>query len=257
MSRANLSTKADLVNSALSKMAISGITAPPQATDYVTLLSRLEGMMYEFEQGRGICANYNFTDQPNTADYHGMDFGLFEPVSSILALKTLQDYAIPPNPTLLAAASAGVTSLSNQTFEIRETQYPRRQARGSGNTLRYNRWQRFYRKPDRVPLGCDSFILDNRAINDYSESYLGYLRPDEDITAFTITHTGGLKVISSSHTNTLIRYRLEGLNPSIDNGLEQVRLSLTTSTGRKDERLINFEVLPVTLEPERFNPTTP
>ena len=107
MARANMATKADLVNSALSKMSISGITAPPQATDYVTLLSRLEGMMYEFEESRGICCRYNFTDPPDTADYHGMDFGLFEPISSILALKNAARLRTAPHPNTLGLCIGG------------------------------------------------------------------------------------------------------------------------------------------------------
>lgn len=252
MSRAGIATKLDILDSALSKMSISGITAPPQASDFQTLLQRLEGLMYELEESRNICCQYNFTEQPDTADSHGMDFGLFEPIANILALRTLQDYGLTPNPALLASAAAGVTSLSNQTFTLRETQYPRRQGRGAGNTLRYNRWQRFYRQPERPPLDCNTYCLQTEEINDFSESWIDYLKAGESIASHQISLTGGLTLISNSQDDNTILYRLRGENPSADNGSDQVRLRITTSTGRVNERLISFEVLPITLEQERF-----
>ena len=176
MGAVSLSSKLALVNAALDKMSISGITAPPESSDYSALLQRLEGLMYELEEGRNICCQYNFTSEPDTGDPHGMSYGLFEPISSLLAFKTLQDYALPIAQPLQASVASAISSISNQTFELRETQYPRRQPRGSGNTLRYNRWQRFYRMPDRTPIDCDSFRLNTDEINDYSEDYFNYLQ---------------------------------------------------------------------------------
>ena len=252
MGSVNLSSKLDLVNAALDKMSISGITAPPQASDYQALLQRLEGIMYELEEGRNICCRYNFTAQPDTNDPHGMSYGLFEPISSLLAFKTLQDYALPIAQPLQASVASAISSISNQTFHIRETQYPRRQARGSGNTLRYNRWQRFYRQPSRVPLDCDSFRLNTNEIDDYTENYFDYLRPGEDIASHQLAATSGLNVISNRRSTSEINYRLQGNNPEEDNGFEQVKITITTTLGRVDERIINFEVLPITNDSDRF-----
>ena len=47
MSVGSRSLKLDLIDSALSKITISGITAPAVPDDYQTLLNRLEGLMYE------------------------------------------------------------------------------------------------------------------------------------------------------------------------------------------------------------------
>lgn len=253
-------TKLDLINSAFSKMAISGITAPTMPSDYDTALSRLEGMMYEFEDAKNVCCQYNFTDNPDTGDRHGMSFALFEPISNILAVRLLGDYAIPPVPALISASSAAISSLSAFTFQLRETQYPRRQARGAGNTLRYNRWQRFYRKPAQVENVCSTIRLDTGEINEYSESWLDYLRPGETISTVEVFTTDGVRFFSGANDGQTVTYRLEGLNPSIDNGVEQLRIRVTTNTGRKDERLIDIQVLPITTEPGRFttiqNPTT-
>lgn len=252
MSKPGNTTKLDIVNSTLSKISISGITAPAMGEDYSTVLHRLEGMMHELESTRNICCNYNFTTAPDGSDEHGMGFGLFEPISNILAIRVLQDYSIPPNDALLAAASAAVSSLSSATFQLRETQYPRRQPRGAGNTLRYNRWQRFYRKPDRVPIICSTVSLNTGEINDYTQSWADYLRPSEDIDSYTIMLTEGLRLVDDSGDDQTITYRLEGLNPTIDNGVENIRLRVITTDGRIDERLIAVEVLPVTTDDVRF-----
>ncbi len=252
MSRPDRVTKLDIVNSTLSKIAISGITAPAMGEDYQRVLDRLEGMMYEFEETRNICCDYNFTVSPDGADDHGMMLGLVEPIANILAIRVLHDYGIGPSEGLLASANAGVSSMSAQTFQLRETQYPRRQPRGAGNTLRYNRWQRFYRKPDRVPLICSSFALTTNEVNDFTESFNDYLKTGEDIESYRLTLTGGIELLDDSESDGVITYRIRGLNPSIDSGVEQIQIRITTTDGRLEERLVNAEILPLITDNVRF-----
>lgn len=256
MSQYERTTKLDIVNSALGKISISGITAPAMESDYSRVLNRLEGLMYELQQARNICCNYNFTEMPCGSDPHGMSFGLFEPIANILVLRVLSDYGIQPDNAMLAAANAAISSLHAQTFQLRETQYPRRQPRGAGNTLRYNRWQRFYRKPDRVPLICSTIDMDTGEVNDYTESFIDYLKPLEDIESYTLMHTGGLQRVSDREENGVIHYRLRALNPSLDNGVEQIRIKMTTTDGRVEERLISAEVLPITTDEFQFTSRT-
>ena len=252
MSVVERSTKLDIVNSTLSKIAISGITAPAMGEDYRRVLNRLEGMMYEFSETLNICTDYNFTPAPCGSDKHGMRFGLVEPISNILALRVLQDYGLEPGSALIASANAGVSALSAETAIPRETQYPRRQPRGAGNTLRYNRWQRFYRKPDRVPVICSTFAITTNEINDYTESFNDYLRSGEDIESYRLRLTGGIELISVSESDGVINYRIRGLNPSIDSGVEQIQIRIVTTDGRLEERLINAEVLPLITDNVRF-----
>ncbi len=252
MSNPIRSTKLDIVNSALSKIAISGITAPAMAEDYSRVLDRLEGMMYEFSETLNICTDYHFTPSPDGADNHGMRLGLFEPISNILALRILQDYGLEPGSALLASANAGVSALSAETAVVRETQYPRRQPRGAGNTLRYHRWQRFYRKPDRVPLICSSFALTTNEVNDFTESFNDYLKTGEDIESYRLTLTGGIELLDDSESDGVITYRIRGLNPSIDSGVEQIQIRITTTDGRLEERLVNAEILPLITDNVRF-----
>lgn len=252
MSKPERVTKLDIVNSALGKIAISGITAPAMGDDYARVLDRLEGMMYEFEQARNICCNYRFTESPDGSDPHGMALGLVEPVSNILVIRVLSDYGITPRETMLAAASAGISSLHAQTFRARETQYPRRQPRGSGNTLRYNRWQRFYRKPYRVPVSCDTIRISGGEINDYTESFISYLLPGEDIEHYEIMATQGVALVSARQSPGIIHYRLEGMDPTVTPDTGQVRVRVTTTDGRVEERTVNVQVLPAT-DDSRFN----
>ena len=256
MSKPDRITKLDVVNSALGKISISGITAPAMGEDYSRVLDRLEGMMYEFEQARNICCNYNFTESPDGSDPHGMPLGLFEPIANLLVMRVLSDYEIRPTDGMVAASNAAISSLHAQTFQLRETQYPRRQPRGAGNTLRYNRWQRFYRKPDRVPVICSTISLNTDEINDYTESFIDYLKPSEDISSFSVRVTGGIELVSSREDQGIIHYRLMGLNPTIDAGVEQLRIKINTTDGRIEERLISAEVLPITTDQFRFTSQT-
>ena len=209
-------------------------------------------MMYELEEARNICCSYNFTDCPDTGDEHGMLPALFEPISNILCIRVLQDYGVSPTEALLTSANSGITSLGNLTFQLRETQYPRRMPRGSGSSLRYNRWNRFFRPAQRVPLICTSERMVDGEVNDFSYDFNSYLRRNEDIESFTIVHTGGLIVLSSSEENGFIHYRIRAMSPTENEGLEQLRIKITTTTERVEERLVNFEVTPITNDPNRF-----
>ena len=47
-----------------------------------------------------------------------------------------------------------------------------------------------------------------------------------------------------------------GLNPTIDAGVEQLRIKINTTDGRIEERLISAEVLPITTDQFRFSSQT-
>ena len=257
----SLKTKGDLINEALTKIAISGLTAPPEASDTQTALIRLETMMYELAENRNICVGYQFTQVPDPADFHRMNIGHFNGISNLLAVRILKDFEIQPNQTLLSDTRQSINAISNTVFQLREVQYPRRQARGSGNTLRYNRWQRFYRKPDRVPPDCNSLRMDVDEVNDFTENFYSYLRSGETIQTYRIDVTNALVLVASSlNDEGFINYRLRALQQNEDNGVEQVRFIVITSTGRIEERVIGVEVrerdsdrrFPAADEPDEF-----
>ena len=228
----NLRTKGDIVADALSKMKISGITAPPDAEDTQLMVQRLEGMLYEFQES-GLDLKFNFTMDPDPADFHGMEFYAFQPISSILAFRMLQDFGLEPPQTLLMQARAGNEILSSVSAreKLRPVQYPSRHPRGSGNTLRYIRWRRYYPEPFQTPLESPAIRMQVGEINDYTFDLSSDLRAGETITSVAAEASDGLTYTQRSLTNNVVNYRIEALEGS-NNRLETVEFTTTISSGR-------------------------
>lgn len=241
----NLRLKGDIVTDALSKMKISGITAPPEAEDNQLMIQRLEGVMYEFQRS-GVCLDYNFTDDPDPADFHGLEFYAFQPVSSILAFRNLQDFAKNIDPALHLQAEVGLDILSavSGASKLRQVQFSSRHPRGSGNTQRYIRWRRFYPEVFLTPLDCSTIELETDEIDDFTESYASYLEKNEELSNVLIEVTGGVELVSSTMTATRVDYRLRAGNPEQSNQSERLKITATTDTGRIDIRERAVEVIP-------------
>ncbi|OED34062.1 hypothetical protein AB832_08140 [Flavobacteriaceae bacterium (ex Bugula neritina AB1)] len=237
-------TKGDLYRLALSELAISGITAPVQTDDEQTAISVLESLMYELLEAWAIDLNYNFEREPQAASNHGMPFGVYSSIVIMLALRLSKHYMIPPSQALLNQANTASTVVSgyNAQRQLRPVQYPRRMPRGGGNTLRWNRWQRFYRKPARPDIDGTSLYLKIDEINDFVERYEAYLIADELIDMYDAEVTEGLTLVSSDTDGLIINYRLQGKSSAAQNNLEQVKFTVTTSTGRVDERIVDVKV---------------
>lgn len=239
----NLRTKGDIVADALSKMKISGITAPPEAEDTQLLVQRLEGLLYEIQE-RGLCLDFNFTDDPDPADFHGMEFYAFQPISSILAFRTVQDFGLEPSLSLISQARAGNTVISARSArdKLRQVDYPSRHPRGSGNTQRYIRWRTFYPEITRAIQDCDLIRLDVDEVNDFTELYADYLEKNEELSSVLIEVSEALEVVTSTVNSDRVDYRLRALSPEQSFTTERLQFTATTSTGRIDIREKAVEV---------------
>jgi hypothetical protein len=233
MAKAN---KGDLINDAYSQMRISGLTVNPSPRDNELALGRLEGMAAEFES-RGMCASYNFTEEPNPNDESGITLAFRHAFSSCLAVR-LVDFGKPVPPELMAQANQSASNLSAQTFQLRETQYPSRQPVGSGNTLRTRMWQRFYQPSPQAPQDCDTNHMNVGGINDFSESWGDYLDEGETIDSFAKEVSAGLSVQSEAISSPFINYRAKALAA----GYQTIEFTILTSEGRVNVRRVNFEV---------------
>ena len=225
-------TKGDLIQDALSKMKISGITAPPDAEDTQLMVQRLEGMLYEFQE-RGLCLEYNFTMDPDPADFHGLEFYAFQPVASILAFRSVQDFGLEAPQTLVIQARAGNDLLSSRSTlsKLRQVEYPSRHPRGSGNTQRYIRWRTFYPETRLTPLDCSKINIRAGEVDDFTEDYSAELRMGETILFFAVETTTGLTFVERSRTTNRINYRLSTAVDT-DTTIETARFTVTSSTGR-------------------------
>ena len=236
--------KSDLYKHALSNLAISGITAPMQPEDEETALTVLESLMYEMRDGWNINLNYNFEESPVGASDHGMPFAVFASIASLLALRLCKHYALPATPALMSQANTAdvVVSGWNANETLRPVQYPRRMARGSGNTLRWNRWQRYYRSPTRVTPDATTIYINVGEINDFSESFQSYLKAGETIESYIIDSTENIRIVSSSSDGLVINYRVGGIDTSNNSSFGQIKFSVTTTEGRVQERIIDVNI---------------
>jgi hypothetical protein len=229
-------SKANLINDAYSQMRISGLTVNPTPSDNELALGRLEGMAAEFES-RGMCANYNFTEEPDPADESGITLAYRHAFSSCLAVR-LVDFGKPVPMELAMQASQAASNLSAQTFQLRPTQYPSRQPVGSGNTLRTNMWQKFYQPSPQAPQDCATNYMTVTNVNDFSESWEDYLNDGETIDSYTKEVSNGLSVESESISSPFINYRIKALAA----GFQAIEFTVLTSDGRVNVRQVNFEV---------------
>lgn len=237
--------KGDLINGAYSQMRISGITVNPSSGDISLALRRLENMAVEFH-GRNICTGYNFEDDPDVNTPSGLDRKFWHAFECTLAGRLLSDFGKgqAPDPMLLKNASGQLSFLYAATANPRETQYPRRQAIGAGNSLRYHRYRRFYTPTEEAPNTCATNQMIVGDIDNFVEHFDSYLDSGEDIASHTIEADTGLTIVSDSLTTPDVDYQIQAVgNDGISSdSLLQVKIVATTSTGRVTTRVINFEL---------------
>jgi len=234
--------KVDVINDAYSQLRISGLTTDPNPEELETALSRLESMMAEWSS-RNICSHYNFEDQPDPNSITNLSLAYLQATSTNLATRLIPDFNITPSPVLLKQATqslSGVSSLAARE-RLREVNYPVRQPRGSGSTLRYNRWQRFYRQPAEADNRCTTIYMKVGDINDFTEHFDDYLNKQEFIDTYTIDSSSGLTLSNDSNTETDVLYRIEAKN-NTSGGYQTVSIEILTTNGRVTQRLVQFEV---------------
>lgn len=236
-------TKADIVNDAYSQLRISGLTVDPTPEDMMVALGRLDNMMAELSS-RNICTRYNIEDTPDPSSVTNVDQSFWHMMATNLAVRLIPDFNKQVPPTLMAQASQSLQNASARSAadSVRETRYPHRMPRGNANTLRFNRWQRFYREEARAPIDCATNTIVMGDVNDYQEGFAAYLNMGETVASFVISADPGIIVVSSSLTSPTVSYRIRAEDNSTEGPWQQVKIDATTSAGRITTRLINFDV---------------
>ena len=237
--------KGDLINGAYSLMRISGITVNPSSEDISLALDRLENMANELA-ARNICAGYYFEDDPDVNSPSGLDKKFWYSFQCVLAGRLLSDFGKgqTPDPMLLKNTSAQLSFLYSATANPREIQYPHRQAIGAGNSLRYHRYRRFYTPVEKAPNTCETNRMVVGDINDFIEHFDSYLIDPEMISSYTIEADTGLTIVSDSNEDPDINYQIRAVgNDGISSdALLQVKIIVTTDTGRITTRIIDFSL---------------
>lgn len=237
-------TKGDLINKAYTKSRISGLTSNPTPEDNELALDELEGMAAMFF-ANDICTGYNFEDTPSTASLHNLTRSHQRAYISNLAFWLHSAFGKQPPQTLILQQQSDYSFLSSDTAKVREVQYPSRQPRGSGSTLRWNRWRRYFKPVAEVPLTCESNTMTIGDVDDFVEHFDSYLNEGETIASYTIDSDDGLTISNDTLSSPDVSYRVTatGSGENQSNTLLQVEIVATTSDTRIETRIINFELI--------------
>lgn len=232
-----MATKGSIVNGAYARLRISGLTVNASPEDVTTALDVMEDMCAEFE-ARNICLGYNFTDDPDPADDANVSREAVGSLKDLLAWRMAMFFGkqIPQSMDNLQRKAVNV--LSGLTAKTNRVQASRRMPRGSGNTNRYNRWQRYTIPQAVAPVDCTTNFITYNGILDFQEN-VNYFLNGESITTYTFDITNGLTILSDSEADGVVSYRVECGSNARD--LEIVQIEVTTDTGRKQNFQINFK----------------
>lgn len=237
--------KVDIINDAFSQLRISGLTVQASPEDNTLALRKLESMANELFS-RNVCVGYNFEDQPDLNSTSGLPPSLWFAFSSMLALRLVSDFGkgMNPDPVLVKDANAGLSFLHSVSANPQTIQYPSRQPVGSGNSLRYSRFRKFYIPVEEASETCKTNHMFVDDVNTFTEHFDSYLLDGETIASYTIEADTGLTLSNDSNTTTDVSYTITatGNNGTKSDVLLRVKIVVTTSDSRKTTRIINFEL---------------
>lgn len=237
--------KVDRIQAAYSKLRISGLTVTPTPSDLELALWELEKMMAEIAS-RGVEVGYNFEEQPDPNSDSNVDVMFWNMIDTNLAVRLGSDFNKELPGSLLMQASQSMSQASSvcAAERIRNVQYPARQPVGSGNR-RFARWNRYYGNiPGNPPNKPSTLSIKQGETQDFEESFAAYLRTDEYIQSFEVKSDTGLTVISSAAVDGIVNYRLNAPVDIATGIWQQVKVTITTTEGRVDIRILNFQVVP-------------
>jgi len=231
--------KVELINAAFSRCRISGLTAMPDNGDLTLALRRMENMAAAWE-GANILTGYNFEDVPDLNSLHNVERKFWDAYESSLAMRLLSDFGKVPAPTLVKDAKGAFAVMLSATATTDQVPYPTRQPVGRGNSLRTNRFQRYYRGSAQPPNSAQTKRMTVGDIDIFTEHFDEYLRDLESIASFTIESDkpSNLFISSSSLAGADVTYTAEA-NVA---GAYQVTIAATTSLGRVTTRVIYFDL---------------
>ena len=201
--------------------------------------------MAELEFGRNICMDYNFEDTPDPSSQTNVTMPYWHMIDTNLAMRLVPDFGKEVPASLLAQASQSLATASgiSARANLRQVAPPNRQAVGEATTLRYNNYQRFNRAQELPPQNCETNTLFQGDINDYVESFRAYLDDAETISSYTIDADNGLTIISDTNNDPFINYTIQANDDgTFTKSWQQVKIIVTTSNGRVETRLVNFQV---------------
>jgi hypothetical protein len=239
-------TKGDIVHEAFEEIRISGLTIQASPNEVERGVNKLESMAAEWE-ARNICASYNFTEQPDPGDESGVHLSAKQAFVTNLAVRMVSSFGKESPSVLAVQAMQSLSGLSSALAMVRNVQAPNRMPRGSGNTIRYNRWQQFNHPAILAPQNCETETLIVGNVNDFFADWSQYLGSAEDLASYTLSASEGIEVLTQSLATPRVNFRAKGTSTAINNSsvenLSIVSITVTTTNGRVDTKTINFKIV--------------
>ena len=234
-----VNTKGDIVNNALRRIKISGLTSKPSAEELHEGLEELEGMMQEFKS-RNICTSYAYEGTPEANTNSNLKPDFLTAIQSNLAVRLAMYYGKEVPVYLAGLARGSLSSMSAVTSKTNQILPPSRMPKGSGNTFRGQTWNRYYRCKPNAPIDCDTVELALKDTYDYTISWDNWLSDGASVTAYTIDVSAGLTLVSSQLQGNEVYFKVTGLTV----GTQTVKIQITSSdAGRVDNRVVYFDVV--------------
>lgn len=236
-------TKGSIVDEAFEEIRISGLTIQASPNEIERGLNKLESMAAEWE-ARNICAGYNFTEQPDPDDVANIQLSAKQAFVTNLATRMITSFGKEMPNVLAVQAMQSLSGLSSALAMVRNVQAPNRMPRGSGNTLRYNRWQAYNQPAILAPLNCTTETLIIGNVNDFFIDWTQYLGDVEDLASFTLSSSAGVEMLSQSLSTPRVNYRAKGVESNNDSieSFATVSITVTTTDGRIDTKVMNFKL---------------
>ena len=230
-------TKIEHVTKAYKWLVISGITSSPAPNEIEDGLEMLEDMMHEL-RSRNICSAYVFEDVPNPNTDSQVDDSFNTAIATNLAVRLANYFGKEPLATLSKQAMQSMSNWSARSGKTNMIDPPRTQPRGSGNTFRFSNWVRYYRLNDNAPIDCDTFELKVDEIDSFNVDFNNYLLLGATISSYEIEASNGIEVITDSESGGIITLECKGKIA----GYQTIKITVTTSTGRVNPEIVNFNI---------------
>lgn len=230
-----MSTKIDIINKAYARMRISGLTVNPTPEDIALALDRLESMAASWASKYDI--DYDLEEVPQTTTPHMIPRRHWAAFETCLAMELIPDFGKEVPPQLMRLANAAYSRLTADYNRTKVVQYPQRQPLGSGTARKFFRYTTFYKTVGQPLAGAYMAFTDD--IQDFEENFSDYLEFGETVASYVLTADSKLTVATESLSSPIVSYRLQFDEES---ELEEVIITITTSTGRKETRKKQFVI---------------
>lgn len=232
--------KIDIINEAYKEIRISGLTRQPSPKELEYALIKLDSMASEWQDVRNICVNYNIENDPDPNSEAGIKEGYRQTFATNLAMRVISAFGKVASPYLMGQASQSFSGLSTATAIVRETQYPERQPIGSGNSMRYSRWHRFYQKNPLAPIDCETQQITQGEISNYQLNLIDYLDDGETVDSYSFETSSKISVTEDDFSGLIWSYQAQAASNA--GRLQRILFTVVTDLGRKQTFTINFNV---------------